>query len=69
MKSKTILAFHLIGQILAQTAVVALLPDESKPYVQALVVIAGLIISFLDPSATLEKLGMSRQEFGARTKQ
>lgn len=66
MKTKTIIILHIIAQALAQTAIIAILPEAIKPYCQAIAVIIGLIISALDPTATLEKLGLSKREYLGR---
>lgn len=52
MNSKTILGLHLIGQILAQTAVIEIVPAQYKPYFAALVATIGVIIAFFDTTHT-----------------
>lgn len=41
---------HVLGQVLAQTAVIEIVPSDYKPYFMALVAIIGVIISFADQS-------------------
>jgi len=66
MSTKIILILHIFGQAITQTAILALFPDSIKPYFQAVAILIGLIIATLDPTATLNKLGMTHQEFLGR---
>jgi hypothetical protein len=50
MWKKTNIYFHLIAQILAQGAVVEIVPAEYKPYFMALVAIVGVLVAFTDQS-------------------
>ena len=68
MNTKLVIICHIIGQALTQTAIIAILPDYIKPYCQAIAIIIGLIISALDPTATLEKLGISRSQYLGKIK-
>lgn len=42
------LALHFLGQALGQTAVLVLIPEPMKPYIQAFIVILGLYFSYND---------------------
>lgn len=44
------LFLHLVAQILAQSAVIAIVPFGSEKYVAAAVAILGVIIAFSDQS-------------------
>ena len=68
MSSKTILILQLVGQVLAQGAILAIIPEVAQPYIQALVVVIGIVVSFFDPSATIEKLGMNKKEYLGKIK-
>lgn len=46
--NKLNLFLHLFGQAVAQTAVLAVIPEPAKPYVQAVAVIVGLYLAYMD---------------------
>lgn len=46
--NKVKLTFHLVAQILAQGAVVALVPAKFNPLFAAIVAIIGVVVAFLD---------------------
>ena len=48
MNKKLVLGLHLVGQILAQTAVIEIVPQDYKPYFAALVAVIGVLIAFFD---------------------
>lgn len=50
MKPKVILILHVVGQLLAQTAVLEVIPDQYKPLASALVAVVGVVIGVLDQS-------------------
>jgi len=54
---------HVLAQLLAQGVILALVPTNFQPYLQALAVIIGIVLSYTDPTATIEKLGMSKPEY------
>ena len=54
-KSKLSLLVHLIAQIVAQGAVVELVPANYKPVFMAVVAIIGVIAGFLDTTAAQQK--------------
>jgi len=51
MSNKARLTLHLVGQILAQSAVVALVPASAAKYFAAAVAIVGVLIAFFDTGA------------------
>ncbi len=42
--------FHLLAQILAQAAVIEIVPIDYKPYFMAFVAIIGVLVAFSDQS-------------------
>lgn len=62
VNTKTILGLHLIGQILAQTAVVEIVPSEYKPYFAAIVATIGVIIAFFDTTHMQTGQGSKEQK-------
>lgn len=50
-------------QAIAQTAIIALVPEQYRPYLQGLAVMLGLIIAYLDPTSTIAKLGMTKSDY------
>ena len=44
------LYFHLLAQILAQTAVMDIVPSQFKPYFMAIVSVIGVFVAFSDQS-------------------
>jgi len=52
MSNKLRLALHLAAQILAQGAVVALVPASASKFFAALVAIVGVFVAFFDTSAS-----------------
>lgn len=63
MSSKIVGILHIIAQVLAQGAIIALFPVEMQQYLQGVVVIIGIVIAYIDPTNTIEKLGMSKQQY------
>jgi len=51
MNNKLRVTLHILGQILAQGAVVALVPASADKYFAALVAIVGVLIAFFDQGA------------------
>ncbi len=49
-KAKLNLVLHLVGQVLAQTAVIELVPISFKPILAAIVAVVGVFIAFSDQS-------------------
>ena len=62
------LALHIIGQILAQGAIIALVPEEYRPLLQAIVVIIGLVLTYLDPTNAYQNLGLTKAEYAGKVK-
>lgn len=51
MSNKARLALHLLAQILAQGAVVELVPASATKYFAALVAVVGVFVAFFDTGA------------------
>lgn len=49
-KARINLVLHILGQILAQGAVIELFPTEYKPLSTAIIAIVGVFIAFSDQS-------------------
>lgn len=49
-KAKINLILHVIGQIVAQSAVVEVVPSHYKPLFSAIVAIVGVLVAFSDQS-------------------
>ena len=46
------LATHLVAQILAQGAVLEIVPPQFKPYFAALVAVVGVFVAYFDQTAS-----------------
>ena len=53
-RPKLNLILHLIGQLVAQTAVLEIVPPQYKPYFTAFVGSVGVLIAFVDQSLSLK---------------
>lgn len=51
-KSKLRLTLHLVAQILAQGAVIELIPVQYKPLLSAFIAIIGVLVAFFDQSVS-----------------
>jgi len=58
--TKLKLALHLVAQLLAQGAIIELVPTEYKIYFAALVAVVGVLVAFFDQSYAIGKMGKKK---------
>lgn len=63
MSNKAILVLRVVAQLLANTAIIVLIPEPYKSLAGALAVAIGVILATLDPTTTLNNMGWSRGEY------
>jgi hypothetical protein len=69
MSSTLKLVLTILAQALAQGAILAVIPSTIQPYIQALAVLVGIVLAYNDPTATIAKLGMGREQYKAQLAQ